>query len=138
MNDRILRTGEKTVINVKYHFSDFELQELGEQAAHHHRQRGILEREKKMAMDDYKDRFEGLDDKINDCSTKILDRYEIRPTSCDLILNFSTDQREYYHHGVIVHTEPLKEDDYRLSLQFKADQQAREAEEAEAQKDEIA
>lgn len=108
MNDRILRTGEKTVINVKYHFSDFELQELGEQAAHHHRQRGIL------------------------------DRYEIRPTSCDLILNFSTDQREYYHHGVIVHTEPLKEDDYRLSLQFKADQQAREAEEAEAQKDEIA
>lgn len=128
MADRILKTDKNVVVDVKYHFNDRELQELGDQVAHYVKEKTGIEAEKKVSMDEFKRRIERVEEKIGSCSEKILDRFEIRPTSCRLFLNFTTEMREYFYQGVLVHSEQLKDDDYQLKLQFQAEQSAMEAE----------
>lgn len=116
-DERITLPGRKTK-DVKHYFSEEELLKIGEDNAQMDQRITELEQEKKRVLKNYTDEIGDLVAKISHNHSLIRQKHEIQTQEVLVDLDFLEKQKLYIHpeSREVLHSEPLKADDYQMKL----------------------
>jgi hypothetical protein len=98
-----------TITDVKYYLTDEEIKDLAQELAAHIRHFGNVQKEKKVAMAEFKSELEGINDQIQKISGTIMNGYELRTIECEVKVDYTTNQRTYIdpNTGAIIKAEDM-------------------------------
>lgn len=108
---------EKTTTTLRYNFTEAELKDKAQSLGEGIQKLAQIEDELNSIKADYKKKLQEKHNEINELSTHITSKYEMRNTPCLLRKDFKLKERQYLdHEGIILKTEPLLASDYQLAI----------------------
>lgn len=101
-------------ITIKHEFTKAELETKGGELAQACAKREQFEDQKKQVNSEFKYKLDSVNAEINLLSSHISQKFEMQNVEAELILDFDSKKRIFTHEGIIVHKEPLREEDLQL------------------------
>ena len=101
-------------ITVKHDLTPSELEKKGGELAQVCAQREQAEDQKKQINSEFKFKIDSYSAAINLLSAHISQKFFMENIEAELLLDFENKKRIFQKDGVIVHTEPLREEDFQL------------------------